>query len=112
MVNRKCLFHRFIPSIAGPDRPDVDDLVPAHNMESAVEIDGRIAMRGEKFDGRAELGSAIALEIQGPVFVAHEAVAGAGWPAAERHWLAAVGREGPPPGIHHHSSRLVRRHDS
>src|SRR6516225_4964909 len=106
----KVFFIASIPSIAGPDRPDVDDLVPAHDVKGAVEIDGRIAMRGQELDGRAERGPALALEIERAMLVAHEAELGAGRPTAERDGLAAVRREGLPAGIHHDAPRLVGRH--
>ena len=41
-------------------------------------------MRSEEFDGRAQRWPATALEIQGAVFVSHEAEGGAGRRAAKR----------------------------
>ena len=45
--------HGGFSSMAGPDRPDVDDIVAADDVDCAVEIDRRIAMRGQELDRRS-----------------------------------------------------------
>src|SRR5262249_11658705 len=55
----------------GIDRPDVDQRIAAHAVVAVVEIDRRIAVRYQEFDGIAELeASALGIVIDTAMFIA------------------------------------------
>src|SRR5687767_9504677 len=81
------------------DRPDVDDLAVADDMDPIVKVDRRIAMGREELDALAELHRAIGVGEREPaVLVAGEAVLDAGTlDRLGRERL--VGRERLEPGV-------------